>query len=165
MDKVNIIVATTCKGPGKQEAVGMWLIERIKDGIPETKDGFLERESITSKELTIQCLANAVYIISKANVEFDTVEVYLEEPIVASAFMNKWIDKWMANDWKNSKGEPVAHSEDWKKLYELMDSSSKRFIVTTHRSSYTDWMKMQADKHLEVIKAKRELREKLTGGN
>lgn len=161
MDKVNIVIATTCKGPAKQEAAGKWLIEYIHDGEVSTKDGILYRESITGNELTLQLLTNAVYVVSKSDVLFDTVEVRLDQKVIASAFMNKWIDNWKENDWKNSKGDDVANAETWKKLYSIMDSTAKRFIVTDHRSRYTDWLKYEAQKRLEVVKSKRELMEKL----
>lgn len=161
MDKVNIVTATTCKGPARQEAVGKWLIEYIHDGEVSTKDGTLYRESITGNELTLQLLANAVYVVSKSDVVFETVEVRLDQKVIANAFMNQWIDKWVENDWKTAKGEDVANSDTWKKLYAIMDSTSKRFIVTDHRSRYTDWLKYQSQTHLDVIKSKRELRNKL----
>ena len=95
MDKVNIVTVTTCKGPGKQEAVGMWLIEYINEKGTQTKQDFLYRESITANELTLQLMANAVYLISKTDIEFENVSVYMDCSNIASAFMNKWIEKWL----------------------------------------------------------------------
>ena len=161
MGKVNIVTATTCKGPAKQEAAGKWLIEYVTEDGTETKDGFLYRQCTTGNELTLQLLTNAVYLIGKSKEEFDTVECRIDSDVIASAFMNKWIDNWKENDWKNSKGDDVANAETWKKLYSIMDSTAKRFIVTDHRSRYTDWLKYEAQKRLEVVKSKRELMEKL----
>lgn len=164
MDKVNIVTVTTAKGPRKQEAVGMWLIEYINEKGTQTKQDFLYRESITANELTLQLMANAVFILSKANIEYESVTVYMDCPNIASAFMNKWIDKWIENDWKKATGDEIANSETWKMLYQLMSVCSKQFIVTDYRSRYTDWMNHEAEKHIEVIKAKEELKRKLTKG-
>lgn len=160
MGKVNIVTATTCKGPAKQEAAGKWLVEYINGNEIETKDGFLYRESTTGNELTLQLLANAVYLIGQSKEEFDTVECRIDSDVIASAFMNKWIDKWMENEWKTAKGNDVANSELWKQLYSIMNATSKRFIVTNYRSRYTDWMIFEAQRHLDVIKAKRDLHER-----
>lgn len=163
MDKVNIVTVTTCKGPGKQEAVGMWLIEYINEKGTQTKQDFLYRESITANELTLQLMANAVYLISKTDIEFENVSVYMDCSNIASAFMNKWIDKWVENDWKKANGDEIANSTVWQQLYRIMDSCSKQFIVTDYRSRYTDWMNHEAETHIEVIRAKKELKNKLKG--
>mgnify|MGYP003303875241 CR=1 FL=1 len=120
MDSVNVYVVTTCKNPSKQKAAGVFIIEHIHDGIPETKEGYLYRESITGLDLTIQLLCNALYILKKANVEFDSINICTKEQIVESAFNQKWIDKWIANDWIGGKGKPVAYQEDCKMLVNLI---------------------------------------------
>ena len=99
-DRVNITVVTSCKGPAKQEAVGWYLIEHVKNGVPETKDGSLYRESITGKTLTLQLLSNALFILSKSQVVFDTIEVFIEDKYIESAYLNGWMDKWNSDKWK-----------------------------------------------------------------
>lgn len=146
MDRVNITIAHTCKGPGKQKAVGMYLIEHIHDGVPDTRYWFLERDSITSKELSLQLLANAIHRISRAKADFDSVEIYSEEEYVTNAFEQKWIEKWSENDWKNAKGKDVADADIWKLIYEKMTSCGKRFIFMREKSSYSNWMHLQMEK-------------------
>lgn len=147
MDRVNITIAHTCKGPGRQKAVGMYLIECIHDGIPDTKYKCLVRESITSKELSLQLLANAIHMISRANADFDSVEIYSEEQYITNAFEQKWIEKWSENDWKNAKGKDVADAEIWQMIVEKMNSCGKRFIFCRNKSSYSNWMHQQMEHH------------------
>lgn len=150
MDRVNITITTTCKGPSKQESVGYFLIEHVKpDGTPETKDGHLYRESITGKTLTLQLLSNALYILSKTEKRYNTIEVHLEDEYVESAFTNKWIDKWKESEWTNAKGKPLKDAEIWESLFERMSNLTDRFIVTTARSSYSSLMKSWSEDRLK----------------
>lgn len=148
MDKVNIYAVTTCKGPSVQEAAGAYVIEKITDGIPTTKQGYLYRKETTGVELTIQLLSNAVYILSKLDIKFETLMISTEEKIVESAFTQKWIDKWIKEDWKNSKGSPVAHKEDWQVLVNLLEGLSQRYIFTNKNTSFFPIMHMWSDKEL-----------------
>ena len=157
--RVNITVVTSCRGPAKQEAVGWYLIEHIKGKEPETKDGYLYRESITGKTLTLQLLTNALFILSKSNVIYDTIEVHIEDKYIESAYLNNWMDTWKDSDWNNSRGKPVADQETWIQLYDLMDSMSKRFIVGDKRSSYSSIMHMWCDQKLSIEKRLRQFKE------
>lgn len=143
MDRVNIVTATTCKGPAKQKATGMMLIEHIKDGIPNTIYQYLERDSITPKELSLQLLANALIIIKHSNADFDSVEIYSDESYLKSDFENKWLENWTANDWKNAKGKDVADAQLWQQITKLIQKSGKRVIFTSAKSSYYEWMQLQ----------------------
>ena len=111
MDRVNIITVTTAKGPRQQEMVGMFLVEQIHNGIPITKEGYLYREKIAKTEMTLQLLVNAAFIVSKARIDFDSVEIFTDEGLVESAFRNKWIENWNESGWKNAKGKDVANAE------------------------------------------------------
>lgn len=150
-ERINITITTTCKGPAKQEAAGYFLIEHVKqNGEPETKDGFLYRESITGKTLTLQLLTNALYILSKTEDTYNTIEVHLEDEYVESAFANQWIAKWKEQNWSNSKGNPVADSDIWQQVYEKMDTLSERFIVSTSKSSYSNLLKGWSKDKLKI---------------
>lgn len=155
MDRVNLTTVTTAKGPGQQEMVGMFLVEQIHNGIPVTKQGYLYRKKITKSEMTLQLLVNAVYIICKANIEFDTVEMYIDEQIVSNAFVNKWIENWAENDWKNARGNEIKNVETWQQLYELLSKKSKRFIFAGRESQYTNWMRTQSERRI-IFEQKKE---------
>lgn len=150
MDKVNVMVVTTAKGPSKQKAAGVFIIEHLKDGIPHTKEGFLFDEHITGVDLTIRLLCNAIYILTKAKIELESIYIVTEEPIVTSAFTQKWIDKWIANDWKKPNGAAVQNSDDWKKLVELLEGLSKRYIFGNTSTSYFHIMHLWAEKYYKL---------------
>lgn len=151
MGRVNIHITSTAKGPAAQEAVGMYLIEIIRNGIPETKEGYLYREKIAGTELILQLFINAVYIASKANDEYDTMECFIDNEHICTAFSDKWIDKWQENHWQTVKGKTVANAETWKLLCEHIEKSTKRVIVKNAEiSSYRNWMRLQCKNQLEI---------------
>ena len=154
MDRVNITTVTTAKGPAEQRAIGMYLIEKIHDGIPKTIEGFLVREHITSKELTLQLFANAIHIVNKLDIEFESIACYFDEPFITSAFQNNWIDNWKSNEWKTIKGKEIANAQTWKTVCSMIENCTKRFIYMGEKSSYTNWMNtqcMKKEKELEQV--------------
>lgn len=154
MDKVNIYVVTTAKGPSKQKIAGYFLIEHIKDGIPITKDGKLFRDKATGLELTLKLLINAVYLVSKANVEYETLVIATKEPIIDNAFNKKWVDNWKESDWKNKKGCAISNSDDWQQLCELLDGLSKRYLFSNESTSYFNIMTRWSESYLRLMKLK-----------
>lgn len=155
MARVNVITRINKENsPAKIERVGMWLIEVIKDGDPETQQGFLIREAITGKELTLQLLCNALSRVKKLGIDFESVEIYSDCEPVTSAFLNKWFYKWPDNGWKTTKGKEIADKETWEMLRKLLNESCKRYIICANKSSYHDWMGTEIKKKIEKIKNK-----------
>ena len=153
MARVNVITRITKeKSPAKMQRVGMWLVEVIKDTYPETIQGFLQRESITGQELTLQLLCNAVSVVKKLNIDFESIAIYSDCEPVSRAFLNKWLEKWAVEDWKTSKGKEIADDTTWMLLWKLLNESGKRYILCDTKSSYHNWMATQIEKEMEKIK-------------
>jgi len=146
------MTVTTAKGPSKQKAIGMFLVETIDKGFPETSHKCLIRENITGTELTLQLLANALTVAKHKETDFETITIFTDEPIVEQAFENKWIEKWQEQDWKNAKGKAVSNSEIWQMIWNLMKESGKRYVVTSKKSSYTNWMLNQCEQEQRKIR-------------
>jgi ribonuclease HI len=47
------------------------------------------------------------------------VEVYSDSAYLVNAFVQRWLDKWQANGWKNSKKDAVANQDLWMELLHL----------------------------------------------
>lgn len=146
---LNIYVVTTAKGPAMQKAAGYFLIEMIIDGVPETKEGRLYREKTTGTDLTLQLLCNALYIISKSHIEYDTLVIATKEPLVESAFAKKWIEEWKSNEWKNKRGMPIAHTEDWQQLCQMLEGLSHRYLFSSENTSYFHIMERWSQSYLK----------------
>ena len=161
MDELNIFIATTIKGPSKQEAAGHFLIELIHNGEimtypPEGKSTFIYHESTTITALTTELLANALhvskYIIDRyTDKSLETISVWMEEQ-ASGPYCNRWFDKWQQDGWMNSKGEPIKDAEKWQKLIEEMKILSKRYIFNAGHNSYKNLLQQQAQKELNKRK-------------
>ena len=149
MKRINLTITTSCKGPGKQKAVGTYLIELVSEDKVTTHEGYLERDSISAAELTLQLLVNAMFIINKMHLELYSIEAYIDQPIILSAFRNRWIDKWQQAKWKNAQGKDIANAATWQKLIDQIGSNAERFIAVDEVSSYTNWCRTECIKRLK----------------
>ena len=150
MARVNVITATSNHDcPKQMKRTGMWLIEVIDKGFPETKEGFLERESITNKEISLQLLINALTMAKRFNVDFEEICIFSDCEYIRSAFNNQWLDKWSESEWKNAKGKEISNKELWQMVWELLTSVGERYILPKERSSFDNWMHDQIDKKLK----------------
>lgn len=148
MDKVNLYVVTSAKSPAPQRMAGYFLIEHLKGGVPETKEGRLYRDRITEADMTLQLLINSLYLLKNASVEYDTLSIYTKCPIIDSAFNQKWIDTWKSNDFKTQKGKDVSNKEHWQQLCEMLDGLSHRYIFSIKNTSYFNIMTKWSNDYL-----------------
>ena len=56
------------------------------------------------------------------------VEVYSDSKYVVDAFNQKWIDGWIAKNWKRGKNEPVKNVDIWKRLLAAKAKHQVQFI-------------------------------------
>ena len=55
------------------------------------------------------------------------VLIVSDSSYVIKAFQNKWIDKWLNNDWKTSTGTDVKNKDLWELLLSLMERHNTKF--------------------------------------
>ena len=59
--------------------------------------------------------------------ENQPIEIYTDSQYVKLGITD-WVHKWMKNNWKTSKKEPVKNKELWIQLYELTNSFDIKWI-------------------------------------
>ena len=119
MEKVIIYTDGACSGnpgPGGWGAILMY-----KDNKKEISGG---KKSTTNNEMELTAVIEGLKLL-KYPCE---VEVYSDSAYVVNAFLQKWIDNWIKNNWKTSNKEPVKNQELWKELYELTKTHKVKFI-------------------------------------
>lgn len=57
------------------------------------------------------------------------VQLYSDSAYLVNAFEEKWIDRWQANGWKTSGGQPVENQDLWR----LLLHQTKKHQVTFHK--------------------------------
>ena len=119
MEKVIIYTDGACSGnpgPGGWGAILMYQGNKkeISGGKSNTTNNVMELTAV------IEALKLLKYPCE--------VELYSERAYVVNAFIQKWIDNWMKNNWKTSNKEPVKNQELWKELYDLTQIHKVKFI-------------------------------------
>lgn len=99
---------------GKENAIGGWAYVIVKDG------EIIARESggeigATNQRMELTAALKACEAAEKIN-PLATVKLYSDSAYFIRCFKENWWKNWCTNGWKNSKKEPVANQDLWKKL-------------------------------------------------
>lgn len=139
MDKVNIYLYTTIKGPRAREGSYTYILEYMTEKGPVT---LTKQDSITATENRAHLL-----ILIKALERLRhpcELEVYADSEYIRSGAV-KWLKDWERRGWMTKKDRPVANKEEWQQASELLS----RHLVTFHvgeRHSYRKWIVADTEK-------------------
>ena len=110
MKVVDLYTDGACSGnPGKGGYGGILMYGSAK----KEYSGYSEQTTNNQMELT------AVIVGLKMLKEPCQVNIYSDSAYVVNAFLEGWVDSWIASNWKNSKKKPVLNVELWQELIEL----------------------------------------------
>lgn len=56
------------------------------------------------------------------------VNLYSDSSYVINAFNEKWVDSWVANNWKTAEKKAVKNVDLWQRLLELINQHKVNFI-------------------------------------
>jgi ribonuclease HI len=120
MKEIDIYTDGACSGNPGPGGWGAVLLsgshnKEIRGGEPET----------TNQRMELQAVIEALKALKVSGWK---VNVYSDSAYVVNAFNQKWLDKWQRNGWINSKKEPVANQDLWKRLLELTRSNEVRVV-------------------------------------
>ncbi|NLN86185.1 MAG: ribonuclease HI [Syntrophomonadaceae bacterium] len=120
MKEIDIYTDGACSGNPGPGGWGAVLLsgrhtKEIRGGEPET----------TNQRMELQAVIEA---LSALKVSGWKVNVYSDSAYVVNAFNQKWLDKWQRNGWFNSRKDPVANQDLWKRLLELTRDNEVRVI-------------------------------------
>ena len=139
MDRVNIYMYTSVKGPGTRAGSYTYLLEYITEKGPATLSKSGELEKATEHQANLLVLTEALARIRRAcEVVVFTDSQYLQSGI------EKWLKKWRSGGWITAKGKPVANKEEWEKVAGLLD----RHLVTVSpegRHEYREWIRRETE--------------------
>lgn len=105
--KVEIYTDGACSGnPGP----GGWAAILMASGKEKEISGFVE--SATNNRMELQAVIEGLKAL-KVPCE---VTIFSDSSYVVNAFVEKWIDNWKTNGWKNASKSPVSNSDQWMEL-------------------------------------------------
>ncbi len=120
--QVNTVVYTdgACSGnPGP----GGWAWAVSPEGLPNGSGG---EPHTTNQRMELLAVLEALRSLGVGS-ESGRIEVVSDSTYVVKCFNDRWWAKWQRNGWKNSKKEPVANTDIWKPLIELVNSGDVSF--------------------------------------
>lgn len=134
MQRVNIYMMTTVRGPKEKSGKYIYLMELDREGL---------EPATLSKKGEIQGTENGVMVkmmldILKRLTKACNLHLYTDSAYLASA-LSTWLQNWWKAGWKNAKGETVSHMEEWKEIAEILVGNE----ITVHlkeEHSYRKWM-------------------------
>lgn len=140
MDKVNIYIYTTVKGPGTKSGTYTYLLECITEKGPATltKQGTLE--NVTENQANLQVLIEALErMTKKCQLTVFTDSRYLQQGA------ETWINDWRQSGWMTARKKPVANREEWEKAADLLGRHETSFQVEVNHS-YRNWIQTETEK-------------------
>lgn len=122
--KVTIYTDGACKGNPGPGGWGAVLLATV-NGVEHVKKLSGCEDKTTNQRMELTAVIEALKALKGGPHE---VEVYSDSAYVVNAFNQNWIQGWMENGWKNSKGQPIANQNLWLSLIELARSHNVTFI-------------------------------------
>lgn len=134
--KVGIYLYTDIKGPRRKDGTAMYVIEAVKEDKTFTRTGMIPIQNANELEAEVKALRTASERFSKSC----SLLVFTNCGAVSGAYKNGWLRKWKENDWKNSKGDTVAASEDWQVIDRILGDDVE---VNLGTHTYLSWMESE----------------------
>lgn len=136
MDNIDLYIHTSIKGVNPSTGKHIYVLEFQSAKGPVTLTGGpKDIDEATSYLAELRAINEALKRIKKPC----SLNVHLQNRILASALQNKWFAAWKSSGYKNSKGEDVAHKEEWETFNELLKDNTIKTVVCD-RHSYSSWM-------------------------
>lgn len=132
---VNIYINTSIRGPRRRAGKYMYIL------MVETSKGPADLGKMESSESTTENQANLLALeaaLKRLKTQTD-LTIWTECSYVAAALRNRWFEEWSKNDWKTVRGTPVADSEIWRSIQEMLGPVVPE-IKYKENHEYKNWM-------------------------
>ena len=138
MREVNIYVKSSIKSTRRRDGYIGYILELITDKKPITLNGFEKVEQVTANQSELAAITKAL----KRMKEKCVLTIYTDSKYIGSAIENKWVEGWKKKNWVNAKGEPIANSEEWQEMLNLL-VGQQFSVVVGHKHEYSQWMESE----------------------
>ncbi|MCM1039825.1 MAG: hypothetical protein NC434_10925 [Ruminococcus sp.] len=140
MQEVDLYVYTTVKGPRKQKGAYTYVLETMTSKGAATRSNTCVMDGVTEHQAYLLVLAAGMKRLNK----HCKLVIHIDSVFIASC-VEKWLGTWRKNDWRNAKGQQIAHVKEWKELASMLDVHETRFVVG-EKNTYSDWLKSEAER-------------------
>jgi ribonuclease HI len=118
MNRLEVFTDGACSGnPGP----GGWGWAVSPDGSPSGSGG---EAATTNQRMEVYAVLDAIRTLGA---DGTPIEIVSDSTYVVNCFNDRWWVKWEKNGWKNSKKQPVANTDLWKPLIEIVRAGDVTF--------------------------------------
>ena len=159
--KIRIYTDGACsENPGPGGWASIWVsdngIKVISGNNPNTTNNQME---LTAVVVSLRRVRNFLTTLSNPWMSKE-YEIYSDSAYVVNSINNNWIDRWMLNDWKTSKGDDVKNVELWMECLKLLSKIRQSGVKITFikvKGHSGDTLNEYADEiaRREVLKARK----------
>ena len=130
--KIRIYTDGACsENPGPGGWASIWVsdngIKVISGRNPKTTNNQME---LTAVVVSLRRVRNFLTTLSNPWMSKE-YEIYSDSAYVVNSINNNWVDRWMLNDWKTSKGDDVKNVELWMECLRLLSKIRQSGVKIT----------------------------------
>ena len=130
--KIRIYTDGACsENPGPGGWASIWVsdngIKVISGNNPNTTNNQME---LTAVVVSLRRVRNFLTALSNPWMSKE-YEIYSDSAYVVNSINNNWVDRWMLNDWKTSKGDDVKNVELWMECLRLLSKIRQSGVKIT----------------------------------
>ena len=142
MDNIDLYIYSSVKSNTKKDGKSIYILEVLTEKGPATlTGGHKEVSEVTGYQAELKALVEGLKRLTRPCL----LKVHASNMTLMAALQNGWYKTWADNEYKNSKGEEVSYSEEWKEFNELLGDSQITDVVSD-RHSYLSWMESECCK-------------------
>ena len=144
----NLVVYTDGSCTGNPGDGGFGFVIYKPDGKKKSYSGFVP-ETTTNNRMELLAIIQTIIKINHGYREYDTIDIYTDSNYVKQGLVDKngvmlngWIKGWVSKNWKGVKNDDM-----WRKLHQLLSTTSKTFRIhwvkahsTNERNNYADML-------------------------
>ena len=130
--KIRIYTDGACsENPGPGGWASIWVsdngIKVISGNNPNTTNNQME---LTAVVVSLRRVRNFLTTLSNPWMSKE-YEIYSDSAYVVNSINNNWVDRWMLNDWKTSRGDDVKNVELWMECLKLLSKIRQSGVKIT----------------------------------
>ena len=131
---LNVYTDGACSKNGTAAAVGGWGYVVLNGRALLIAENGKEK-STTNQRMELTAAIKALQYVKDflRNYSIYNVRIYTDSAYLYNCYSKEWWKIWLATEWRNSKGYPVANSDLWKELVPFFKDARYKFIkVKSH---------------------------------
>ena len=136
MDRVNVYIQTTIKGPRRRDGVGGYILECERQQGNATLTNFVQIENEAENGAEVITLAAALSRMKKPC----AFSIFTDSAYMENALKCEWWRSWADDEWKNKKGEPIAHVEEWQEIAKRLNESDLCHVLLKENHEYRKYL-------------------------